>query len=354
MLHDLLAKGIDFNRAEVVETEMEFSDVDGSAVMDPRTGKQKIKSQTKDLITLNPMTDQEFYGKYQYSTFEKVTQACGEAVRDFQAKKAELDALKKTKRIQDIQEMLTKLPAYKSKEKMASKHMKLAQHLEKVFTEKNMIKLIPIQQGICRPGTKTPKDELKQDILGVISETANNPGSFHPLAGLKLVLLYAIRFENDKSGINQLKQALMQKQKLEAKSVNLVDTLIETMGSSKRVGDVFANNSSVWKALMGSRAGLVLTQPYVVDVLKRLCLEKLPESEYKWSGQKPSKSNFSPDDIIVFFVGGGTTYTEMAAVHRVNENANDAKEFRNKSVILGGHTVMRSLNFLSYLDQLAS
>jgi vacuolar protein sorting-associated protein 45 len=355
MLHELLAKGIDFNRAEIVQVEYEFSSEDGSKIIDSKTGKQKIKSSSKDLITLNPMTDQEFYGKHQYSTFEKVTVASAATVNQFKAAQKELTELKKTKKVADIQEMLTKMPALKSKEKMATKHNKLATYLQDQFDQKNMLKLILAQQDIANVALGVPASEIKNKILGFIDLLQRNPNAFDTLAPLKLVCLFAIRFHRNAADIRELKNALMSKQHLEEKSVNLVDTLLQHMGEGKRVGDVWAENRSTWKALVDTRAAVIKSRPLLLNVLTKLCTgrNKLPETEYRWGSQQPSdKKSYIPDDVIIFYVGGGTTYKEMETVAGLN--ASNEKIFRGKSMILGGHTVMRSLNFLSYLDQLAS
>jgi len=345
MIHDLTSNGIRFNRAVMVKEELVYKN--GNAVMDKKTGKQKVKV-TKDEVTMNEMTDMDFYGKNLYNKYQDVVEAYQTAARDAKRVGKQVEDLRKRGRIEDVQELLTRLPAVKSRERTAFKHSKLLEYLTDEMDKFGLAEISKCQQEIANPALKAGASELFKVVMRIIKDD-----KVKPLDKLKLVMLYALRFEDNRRQVSDLKDALRDfVPKLTAPSINLIDTLINTMGQTRRVGNCFSK-SSIWKLISGG-VDLLQCDPMLLHVLKDLCNGKLSQSHYPFMG---ARTDNVPEKIIVFYVGG-TTYAEARTVHLVNTNQTEQnkrplKIFKNKQVVLGGTDVLRSITFLKYLKELS-
>ena len=135
-------------------------------------------------------------------------------------------------------------------------------------------------------------------------------------------------------------------------SIDLIDTLLDHMGKSKRIGNCFLK-SSIFRMLTGS-VDVLQSAPMLLQVMKDLCNGKLSSADYPFMGDRTDNV---PDNIIVFYVGG-TTYAESRTVAQINTNTTEQnkkplKYFKGKNIVLGGEKVHRSITFLSYLRALA-
>eukprot|EP00939_MAST-03C_sp_MAST-3C-sp1_P003757 g3757.t1 len=344
MIHDLTANGVRFNRAVMVKKEPAY-DKSGRAVVDSKTGKQKVKT-TKDEVTMNEMTDMEFYGKNLYKKFQDVIDSYRDVAAEAKRVGKQIEDLRRTKRVDDIQELLTRLPAVKSRERTAEKHSKLLDYLMGEMDKYGLAEISKCQQEIANPALKAGARELQSSVAKVIKNS-----NAKPLDKLKLVMLFALRFEDNRERVRELKSMLaMHVPELTAPSVNLIDTLLDTMGQARRVGNCFTK-SKIWKVLF-SGVDLLQCDPMLLTVLKDVCSGNLSPAHYPFMG---SRTDVVPDKIIVYYVGG-TTYAESRVVHHVNNNTTEQKPlkcFRNKQVLLGGSEILRSITFLKYLKELA-
>jgi len=173
---------------------------------------------------------------------------------------------------------------------------------------------------------------------------------------LRLVLLYALRYEND-SYISQLKDEL-RKSGIE-EQVQLVDGLLSYAGSHVRSGDLFQNKNFLQMARSAFQRGFkgvqnVYTQhkSLLASTVENLIKGKLSETEYPFNSppevgsSQPGKATRNrPTEIIVFMVGG-TTYEEARDLSALGQNG--------LRILLGGTTIHNTRSFLADVAQLAA
>lgn len=92
---------------------------------------------------------------------------------------------------------------------------------------------------------------------------------------LKLVMIYALRYENDDK-IGKLKDVLRDQQ-LKQNSLNLINYLIDYAGKAKRSGDLFFNKTLLTKATSIIKKAMkdvpnIYTQhqPYILHILEQI------------------------------------------------------------------------------------
>jgi len=302
---------------------------------------------------MNEMTDMEFYGKHLYKPVTAVIEEYQIAARKTKETNKRIQELKKTNDIHNLQELLTVLPAVKSREATAEKHSLLLSHLLDKADDEGLKDVAQVQQETTNSTLGASASQLESKISKII-----NSSKYTSLDKLKLILLFALRFEDNKSRVNSLREKLRSSEARKEKglkdpSLALIDTIVYHMGKHKRVGDCFVK-SGLMETVMGN-VNVLESDPALLSVMKSLCSGKLSPAEYPFMGDRTSDV---PDDIIVYFVGG-TTYAEARTVHQINTNTTGSKKkgekcFRNKNVILGGTSVLRSITFLKYLRELAN
>ena len=150
MVHELTAKGIRFNRV-VMESEEAKYNKDGV-----KTGMTVKKTE----VTMNPMTDMEFFGKHMHEKFTDVIDAFKEATEETKRINAQVQQLRSSGQIADVQELLTRLPAVKSKERTAKKHSEVLNHLMNKMEDIGLKKLSKTQQEIANPALGAGASEL--------------------------------------------------------------------------------------------------------------------------------------------------------------------------------------------------
>eukprot|EP00392_Amoebophrya_sp_AT5.2_P002208 g2213.t1 len=183
---------------------------------------------------------------------------------------------------------------------------------------------------------------------------------------LRLVLLFALRYEDARPQIEQLKTELARNQ-IDPEQIQLVDCLLKYAGASVRSGDLFQNKT--WLNAGMNRLAKTL-QPFKgienvytqhTSVLKQtvtnLVQNKLRESEFPYApgsggGGGAGISSVLQDESsnrrlnVLVFVVGGATFEE----HR---DVMDVANQQGARIVLGGSCLHSSKTFLADVAQLA-
>jgi len=171
---------------------------------------------------------------------------------------------------------------------------------------------------------------------------------------LRLVLLYALRYEKESANMIERFTDLLGAAGASGEDMRKVGLMLEHYGSAMRGGDLFSNKS--WlavqkKNLQRTVKGVqnVYTQhtPYLGQILESLLKSSLSETGYPYLSAEPTTAakKKTPTEIIVCMLGG-VTYEEARYVAEMNA-ANPGVR-----ILLGGTCVHNCKSFLAELEKM--
>ncbi|GBG30531.1 Vacuolar protein sorting-associated protein 45 [Hondaea fermentalgiana] len=283
----------------------------------------------------------QFFESHMYTNFGDLAEAVAELLQNYQRQQKTNQQIES---IEDMQRFVESYPQFKQFATNVSKHVAVVGELVRLVNSHKLMEVSQLEQELaCTSDHATQIEEVKAKIL--------SPSTSRPDA-LRLVLLYAIRYENHPgNAIGQLKRMLREKG-VEEVRIQLVDQILAYGGASKRGSDLFGESTLLSKSLkLATRAikgvSNVYTQhnPLLAETLDKLAKGKLSEKVFAFAGSGNAREK--PRDVIVFILGGAT-FEEAAAVHRFNV-ANPGMR-----VVIGGSSVHSSNTFLSELARLGS
>ncbi|XP_073020919.1 vacuolar protein sorting-associated protein 45 homolog [Primulina eburnea] len=174
-----------------------------------------------------------------------------------------------------------------------------------------------------------------------------NNGSVSDIDRLRLVMLYALRYERDSPV--QLMQLF---NKLASRSSKykpgLVQFLLKQAGVDKRTGDLFGNRDllnyalNMARGIKGVENVYTQHQPLLFQTMENFVKGRLRDVDYPYVGNHFQQAR--PQEVVIFIVGG-TTYEEARSVALLN-STNSGIRF-----ILGGTAVLNSKRFLKDLEE---
>jgi len=177
----------------------------------------------------------------------------------------------------------------------------------------------------------------------VLEKVQNN--AVGALEKLRLVLLFALRYEHQAQEIHSLKDALRHAG-ISEEQVQLVDHILMYGGSHARQEDLFQNKSALAmvKSSLANLQGVdnVYTQhkSLLSSTTDALLKGRLSESRYPCCNQNGSR----PLENCVVFMVGGTTYEEARDLAQLSTS--------QQRIVLGGTTIHNSRTFLADVAQL--
>merc|ERR1712203_1216039 len=258
---------------------------------------------------------------------------------------------KNTAKIESIEEMqrfVDQYPEFRKLSGNVSKHVAVVHELSRLVEANGLLEASQLEQELACSENKAEHFKSIQDMIRGEQITK--------MERLRLVLLYALRYEADTSGINQLKRMLMEAS-IGEDQVALVDQLLRYAGQHVRSVDLF-QNKSVWaktqatftRHVQGVENVYTQHKTHLAGVAESLMKGKLKESSYPFleSGIRTDRSKGEqriPRAII--FVIGGTTFEEARDIAELNKGADGGR-----NIVLGGTTVHNSRSFLTDVAQL--
>jgi len=246
--------------------------------------------------------------------------------------------------IADMKKFVETYPEFKKLSGNVSKHVALVSEISRVVESRNLLQVSEVQQELA----------CHQDHAGAckaVKDLLNEPNISND-DKLKLVLLYALRYENDSSNKVSEMIDLLHNAGLSQDQLSIIGTLIAFAGESSRAGDLFSNRSifrlikrAVDRGLRGVPNIFTQHKPLLDQILEQLLKNRLPENEYPFLAGVPTKA--APQDVIVFIVGGAT-FEETVTV----ANINNSKEYPGQRVVLGSTFIHNSISFLEDIAKL--
>ncbi|RDX90432.1 Vacuolar protein sorting-associated protein 45-like protein [Mucuna pruriens] len=241
--------------------------------------------------------------------------------------------------IEDMAKFVDNYPEYRKMHGNVTKHVTLVTEMSKIVEERKLMSVSQTEQELACNGGQGAAFEAVTKLL--------NNESISDVDRLRLVMLYALRYEKDSPV--QLMQLFNKLASRSAKyKPGLVQFLLKQAGVDKRMGDLFGNRDlmniarNMARGLKGVENVYTQHQPLLFQIMESIVKGRLRDVDYPFVGNHFQQGR--PQEVIIFIVGG-TTYEESRSVALQNAS-NTGIRF-----ILGGSSVLNSKRFLRDLEE---
>lgn len=304
-----------------------------------------IRPELKEIVMST--TQDQFFEENILANFGDLGVSIKRYVEDYQQQ------TKNTARIESIEEMqrfVDEYPEFRRLSGNVSKHVAVVHELSRIVEANGLLEASQLEQELAC-------SENRQEHFRALVDMIRG-SSITNMERLRLVLLYALRYEHD-SSLAQLKDHLRNKG-IGEEQIGLVDQLLRHGGSHVRSGDLFQNKSlfaHVTRTVANSFKGVenVYTQhkTHLASVVDLLMKGRLKETSYPFMEgcryATPAREQL-PRTLV--FVVGGTTFEEARDISELNRSLDGSRERSGQSIILGGTTIHNSRSFLADVAQL--
>ncbi|KZV41781.1 Vacuolar protein sorting 45 [Dorcoceras hygrometricum] len=277
-----------------------------------------------------------FFKANMYDNFGDIGMNIKKMVDDFQ------QVSKSNQSIQTIEDMarfVDNYPEYRKMHGNVSKHVTLVTEMSRIVEERKLMLVSQTEQELACNGGQGAAFEAVTNLL--------NNDSVSDIDRLRLVMLYALRYEKDSPV--QLMQLF---NKLASRSPKykpgLVQFLLKQAGVDKRTGDLYGNRDllnyalNMARGLKGVENVYTQHQPLLFQTMESIVKGRLRDVDYPYVGNHFQQAR--PQEVVIFIVGG-TTYEEARSIALMN-STNPGIRF-----ILGGTAVLNSKRFLKDLEE---
>ncbi|KAL9645644.1 hypothetical protein ABK040_003377 [Willaertia magna] len=268
--------------------------------------------------------------------------------------------------IEDLAKFMHNFPAFKKQQHEVEKHVSIVTELRSVVSQRRLLDISEVEQELVCGKSHSDNYNALQDLLSDDRISSKD--------ALRLVLIYAFRYEDRKTELKNLKSLLVRRG---IQNTNLIDFAIRYGGKAQRTPGLFDEQPTsisltgffkkVANEFKDNEVTNVFTQhkPRLYDTLETLFKGKLSTDDYPFISLT---SRDTPQEVIVFIVGG-ITYEEASTVELFNNKARrEAEESAKikaqfgvisslnqiddnfKSVVLGGTTILNSNLFYKELE----
>jgi len=298
-----------------------------------------IRPELKEIVM--SITQDQFFEDNLLANFGDLGVSIKKYVEDYQRQ------TKNTARIESIEEMqrfVDEYPEFRRMSGNVSKHVAVVHELSRIIEANGLLAASQLEQEIA---CSESRQEHHRSVLEMLrGDTIMN------MERLRLVLLYALRYESDASGLAKLKEQL-HKAGIPDDRIALIDHILQYAGSHARSGDLFQNKtllaqtrSVVAKSFKGVENVYTQHKTQTSKLAEDLMKGKLKEGSYPFvEGCRSSNARDQVSRAVVFVVGG-TTFEESRDISELNKGEG------GRSVILGGTTIHNSRSFLADVAQL--
>lgn len=302
-------------------------------------GSQVDKNKTASEVVLSTDND-PWWRDNMYLNFGDLGVAIKRMVSEYQEKS---NSNKKINDLEDIKRFVEEFPEFKKLAGNVTKHVNLMGELNAEISRRSLFDISQIEQNLA-----TRYDP--NGHMNAVQNALSNPKILSE-EKVRLVMLYALRYESDASSVEQMIK-LLSTTEASREQVEAVRILLKWAGKNQRNVDLYGDMKSFGsklftdftKGLQGVSNIYTEHKPLLYSVLDQISKNMLPENTFPFA--KGSRTKNVHQDIIVFFVGG-TTYEEATTVHAFNQYN------QNFRVILGGTSILNSKKFVSHLNHLA-
>lgn len=308
-------------------------------------------------ITLTLQSDPFFASNY-LSTFGDLGTSLKSYVQSYQSKSISPSAINS---IADMKRFVEEYPEFRKLGGNVSKHVALVGELSRLVQRDHLLDIGEVEQGLATAAGADLKSV--QSLLTNSSIPAANK--------LRLVILYALRYQ--KSAANNISMLfnLLVEQGLSRDEAKLVYAILNLCGADQRQDDLFSNETllakgrSALKGLKGVENVYTQHAPHLSETLDNLIRGRLKDTSYPFiegqSGVGPNSGLQRPQDVIVFIIGGAT-YEEARIAAMLNQDPGSSTTSPRSTpapvtgtrILLGGTCIHNSSSFLEMIASAAA
>jgi vacuolar protein sorting-associated protein 45 len=297
-----------------------------------------VQTLSKDLreLVLSAREDR-FFAENMYANYGDLGASVKALVDEFQQ---QTKMNKKIESIDDMTRFVESYPEFRAKSGNVSKHVALMSELSAVIERRRLMAASQVEQEIVC-GTD------RAGAFAQVVDALQNP-SIMEEERLKLVLLFALRYEGETTQIADLTEILM-RQGVSRRRVGLVRTIVTLAGEKTRTGDLFGNRSFLGRAskVVGSLKGVenVYTQhsPLLASTIQAAAKGALKSDDYPFVGPSPTGAAAGKPTELIIFIVGGVCYEETKVCEQFNASRSGV------SVVVGGSTTLTARSFIDDL-----
>jgi len=296
-----------------------------------------------EMIVMSTTQDQ-FYEENVLANFGDLGVSIKKYVEDYQ-KKTKTTA--KIESIEEMQKFVDQYPEFRKLSGNVSKHVAVVHELSRLVDANGLLEVSQLEQDLACSENK--QEHFKSIVDMIRDEKITNMGR------LRLVLLYALRYESDTGGISQLKQMLLKEAQIGEDQVGLLDQLLRYAGGHARSGDLFQNRSvlamaksTITRHVQGVDNVYTQHKSHLAGVASSLMKGTLKENVYPFLERPRGLHEGQRVPRAIIFVMGGATFEEARDIAELNRSFGGGQ-----SIVLGGTTIHNSRSFLADVAQLS-
>lgn len=338
---------------------------DGTVVLDT----PKVPEQNREVV-LDAASD-EFYARHRYSNYGEVGLAVKEAVEKFGAASA---LHRQVTSLEDMRRFIMEHSDFSRAQGVVSKHVNVMSALSEQIGARHLMDVSTIEQELANPAATLSAASTYDTLADLLRK--QGPGALADKDAVRLVMLYALRFEAEGPRVRGLLD-LLEASRLRDRNPGLMaaaEGVLKYGGTDRRAGDLYGGGNILLKArnLVKGLQGVdnVYTQhsPLLTNTLGALRDGSLSTQLYPFMGSTDEQMAWAaayktrpPSEAVVFMVGG-STYEEAKAVAEWNAKQSGSGSGGPQApaglggapaapmrVLLGGSSVVNSDVFLAAL-----
>ncbi|XP_017584359.1 PREDICTED: vacuolar protein sorting-associated protein 45, partial [Corvus brachyrhynchos] len=245
-----------------------------------RIDLSRVPGISKDLreVVLSAEND-EFYANNMYLNFAEIGTNIKNLMEDFQRRKPKEQ--QKLESIADMKAFVENYPQFKKMSGTVSKHVTVVGELSRLVAERNLLEVSEVEQELA----------CQSDHSSALQAVGTGAVRCGPRGALREDV-------RGRGGTDRYRK--------------LVSAVVEYGGKRVRGSDLFSPKDAVaitkqfLKGLKGIENVYTQHQPLLQETLDQLIKGKLKDSQYPYLG--PNTLRDRPQDIIVFLIGGATTF----------------------------------------------
>lgn len=293
-------------------------------------------------VVLSPEQD-PFFAQNMFSNYGDLAESVKTMMDEFQKR---TKSSKDISSIADMQAFVESYPEFRKLSGDVTKHVTLLGEINRLVDARSLMECSQVEQELaCTEDHSSAVSEVETLLHKPTIQLANK---------LRLVLLYALRYEREPSNrIAKFTETLGQVG-ASAEQMRLVSLLLDHYGAAQRTGDLFGNKSmltvmkkSLQRSVKGVQNVYTQHQPYLTQQLEQLLKGTLSDVTYPYLSEPgPANKKRAPTEVVVAILGG-VTYEEAKCVGEMNAANPGVK------IVLCGTTVHNCDSFLEELAKLS-
>uniref|UniRef100_A0A674NSU4 Vacuolar protein sorting-associated protein 45 n=1 Tax=Takifugu rubripes TaxID=31033 RepID=A0A674NSU4_TAKRU len=246
-----------------------------------RIDLSRVPGISKDLreVVLSADND-EFYANNLYLNFGEIGTNIKNLMEDFQKKKPK--GQQKLESISDMKAFVENYPQFKKMSGTVSKHVTVVGELSRLVSERRLMEVSEVEQELACQNDHSSAQQVVRRLL-------QNP-RVTELDAVRLVMLYALRYERHSSSILPALMDELSKRGVSERHRRMVKSVVEYGGKRVRGSDLITATDAVaitkqfFKGFSGVENVYTQHQPLLNDTLDQLIKGRLKDSQFPYLG----------------------------------------------------------------------